>query len=410
MEKEKKIKDAPDPVNIQKTKKILDQMINCICKIKIKGANGTGFLCQIPSINNITGNYLITNYHIIDETYYKENKEINILLNDDQEIRTIDLGIKRETYFNKDYDIAIIELNTIDKINNYLELDDNLFIEKEKIFYQDKSIYILQYPNGNKAGVSYGLLSDLEKYDIKHLCSTEHGSSGSPILNLETNKVIGIHKEGSTHFNFNKGTFLKYPLKDFLEKRNNKINKANNHENLIGTEIKIEKEISQIKPLLNEVPRIIESIEKEFELCEIYKDTLQDSKNFKKTIKQPSIKKEELPPGIFATTCMTCTFTCYEKSTHIDENSKMEAMDKNGYCKFCPKKCHWSQHKNRTYILKDIMIEREIVLEELKKRYFDNCNKLSKSEQIIGEKILELKKISEECYEIQNELRKDKGI
>ena len=47
---------------------------------------------------------------------------------------------------------------------------------------------------------------------------TEFGSSGSPILNLNTFKVIGIHKEGSNHFNFNKGTFLKFPLNDFIKK------------------------------------------------------------------------------------------------------------------------------------------------------------------------------------------------
>ena len=248
-------------------------------------------------------------------------------------------------------------------------------------------------------------MNDLEKYDIKHLCSTEYGSSGSPILNLEANKVIGIHKEGSTHFNFNKGTLLKYPLKDFLEKSNNKTNKANNHENFIGTEIKIEKEISQIKPLLNEVPPIIKSIEKELELCEIYKDKLNDSKNFKRKVQVPKTIKEDLPPGIFAINCLTCNFICYERSTHIED-----AMDKNGYCKYCPKKCHLAEHKNTPYVLKFKMVEEEIVLEDMKKLYFDNCNKLSKSEQIIREKILELKKILEECYEIQNELRKDKGI
>ena len=34
MKKEKKIIGSPDPVNILRTTKILEQMINCICKIK----------------------------------------------------------------------------------------------------------------------------------------------------------------------------------------------------------------------------------------------------------------------------------------------------------------------------------------------------------------------------------------
>jgi hypothetical protein len=69
----------------------------------------------------------------------------------------------------------------------------------------------------------------LDNLDIKHTCSTENGSSGSPILNLETNKVIGIHKEGSTIFDFNKGTYLKYALIDFINK-----NKINNNDNIIN--------------------------------------------------------------------------------------------------------------------------------------------------------------------------------
>ena len=222
MEQEKKIKNSPDPVNIAGTKVILEQLMNCICKIKIKGATGTGFFCKIPLGVNETLNVLMTNYHVLDEKYYEDNKEINLLVNDEDKAYEINLLIKRKTYFNKDYDIAIIELKEEDGIKNFLELDENLFKDKENIFYKDKSLYVLQYPNGKNACVSYGLLINIEKNDIKHTCSTEKGSSGSPILNLENNKVIGIHKEaGLSTFNFNKGTLLKFPLNDFEKKENN---------------------------------------------------------------------------------------------------------------------------------------------------------------------------------------------
>ena len=39
-----------------------------------------------------------------------KKKEINILLNDDKEALIIDLEIKREKYFNKEYDIVLIEI------------------------------------------------------------------------------------------------------------------------------------------------------------------------------------------------------------------------------------------------------------------------------------------------------------
>ena len=38
MKKEKKIIDTPEPVSIAGTRIILNQMINCICKIKIEGS------------------------------------------------------------------------------------------------------------------------------------------------------------------------------------------------------------------------------------------------------------------------------------------------------------------------------------------------------------------------------------
>ena len=82
----------------------------------------------------------MTNYYILDEKYYKDNKKLNLSLNDDKDILTIDLGVDRETYFNKDYDIALIELREEDNIINYLELDDNLFQDNLEINYIDRSI------------------------------------------------------------------------------------------------------------------------------------------------------------------------------------------------------------------------------------------------------------------------------
>ena len=83
---EKKTKNFPEPVSISGTKTILNQLINCICKIKIKGADGTSFFCSIY-FENINPIYcLITNNHVLNEEYYKNNKEINLLLNDEEKV------------------------------------------------------------------------------------------------------------------------------------------------------------------------------------------------------------------------------------------------------------------------------------------------------------------------------------
>ena len=99
---------------------------------------------------------------------------------------------------------------------NYLELDDNLFNTNSELGYKSKSIYILHYPNSLMASESfgYGLFPCEEsQYDIEHKCHTSHGSSGGPILDFSTNKVIGIHKAFISSKGINLGTLLKYPLK-----------------------------------------------------------------------------------------------------------------------------------------------------------------------------------------------------
>ena len=121
-----KANDSIEPVNIEGTKRILDQMMNCICRIKMKERLGTGFFCKIHFRKEII-NVLMTNYYLLNEKDLKDIKKLNLSLYDEKDILTIDLEHERETYFNKDYDVALIELRKEDNIKYYLELDDNLF-------------------------------------------------------------------------------------------------------------------------------------------------------------------------------------------------------------------------------------------------------------------------------------------
>mgnify|MGYP002624971195 CR=1 FL=1 len=123
-----------------------------------------------------------------------------------------------------------------DGIKNYLELDDNIR-NKSNIAFIGKSIYILHFPGSEKVAVSYGIIKEENKnYDFNHLCCTGNGSSGSPIIDLSNNKVIGIHKMASKRFDYNIGLFIKYAINEF-----NKQNYNNNY-NEIKTGIKIEDE------------------------------------------------------------------------------------------------------------------------------------------------------------------------
>lgn len=114
-------------------------------------------------------------------------------------------------------------------------MDNDIFEEEFNSMNIKKSIYILHYPNCGKLSVSYGVinnLNNLNNSNISHFCSTEKGSSGSPILNLTNNKVIGIHRGSFENFKFNKGSILNNSIKLFKEKYCN-IQKKKKKQNLL---------------------------------------------------------------------------------------------------------------------------------------------------------------------------------
>ena len=76
-------------------------------------------------------------------------------------------------------------------------------------------------------------------------------------------------------------------------------------------------------------------------------------------------------------------------------------MDQNGYCMICPKRCKWDQHKNRNYILEETLEEKIIILEDLKKRFFECKNELNIKLSLFEDAKGELNNIYSEFIEIQ---------
>ena len=53
--KEKRINNYPEPVSLESTQEIIEQMKNTICKIYLEnGIKCTGFFCKIPFLIKIT--------------------------------------------------------------------------------------------------------------------------------------------------------------------------------------------------------------------------------------------------------------------------------------------------------------------------------------------------------------------
>ena len=235
---EGKVNGAIEYITIEQTDIILSQMKKSICKVSGK-KEGTGFFCKL-NLNEKAIPVLMTNYHIIDDNMVESKKEITLKLNDEKKIIILKLNENIKVYSSekKKYDIMILNLKFVNENDMkdiiLLDIDDNIFIENSEKNYEDKSIYILHYPNSKKASVSFGYsIIKLNEFDIKHKCWTEFGSSGSPIISLSNNKVIGIHKSyiNKDIDSFNIGTILKYPLNEFIKKIKHKISKNENLDN-----------------------------------------------------------------------------------------------------------------------------------------------------------------------------------
>ena len=226
------IKGSIDSMTLEKINTITDQMKNYVYKVYFNKTIGTGFFCKILYQDKLTP-VMITNYHVIDDSFIENNNKIKISINDNFQFININQNSKIYSSQKEEYDIMIIRIKE-DEIQNYLELDQNIFLDNSEELYKNESIYILHYPSGDKVKVSFGFgIEKISDFEMKHLCNTESGSSGGPIFNLQTNKIIGIHRGfNRRRERYNIGTFLKFPL--------NELNK--NKGNEIRMKIKIDKE------------------------------------------------------------------------------------------------------------------------------------------------------------------------
>ena len=220
-----------NPISFEQTKKILEQMGNYICKIIIDNdTKGTGFLCKIPlhGDNKLTP-VLITNNNVINDNMLARKKDIIIKSFCSSSIKEKKLNLSNRTaYNNKKLGISIIEIVNKDgfKNINMFELDEDMLSGKTDKFI-DKSIYMI-HSNQETLYVSYGKVNDNRKnqsHNFLHTCYAFNGSSGSPILNLENNKIIGIHS--STNVNINEGFFLNFSTsKENISKTQKEIKKT----------------------------------------------------------------------------------------------------------------------------------------------------------------------------------------
>lgn len=203
------------PIKQSVLDKIKEQMNKNLCLIHMKNnATGSGFLCLIPfpdQLNRLP--VLITNNHVLKNDDISIGKTINF------SIKNIEYSImiyaSRKVYTSEKYDTTIIQiLPEKDKLKEFLEIDENN--NENDQYYAKKEVYIIQHPQGTESSYSAAKTGGVDEFNIQHFCSTDFGSSGSPVILISNQKVIAVHKE-RTNRNFNLATLISYPIKEFFE-------------------------------------------------------------------------------------------------------------------------------------------------------------------------------------------------
>ena len=132
-------------------KNILDQINNSICIIKTKdGKNELGLFCNIKYKNEYIP-ILLTSNNINNDDY---KDKINVSINNiDKKIEIEDIIYKSDCY-----NISIIKIKERDNNIKYIEIDEQLYENESEIYYNNESIYIMQYENIKDILISYGMV------------------------------------------------------------------------------------------------------------------------------------------------------------------------------------------------------------------------------------------------------------
>ena len=224
---------APDSIPFEGLAVIKEQKDNNVCKIiKENNLTGTGFLCIIPFPDKLHPlPVLMTCNHVFNDEDIKPGKKIKLIFKDKIE-KILNIDNSRITYTSKEdeFDTTIIEIKNDDNfdINNMLEIDNNIYKDDLNQYYKNKTVYIIHYPNGLNSSYSHNIIQNIDVSNTKiyHLCESNDGSSGAPILNLQNFSVMGIHVGKKKNLKANLGMVLKPIIEKFYNIQNN-ANKKN---------------------------------------------------------------------------------------------------------------------------------------------------------------------------------------
>ena len=220
-----------------------NKLAKSLCKITIeenvkndKKLYGTGFFMNLKYEGKDL-KCLITNYHVITQNLVDEKKDITIQVEKRNEI-TIKLDVNKRFIkcFSKPTDISMIEIIDEDHIKekiSFLWYDFNYSLGYNN--YLESDIIILQHPLGKEVHLGIGKILKITNFEFEHTIDTEYGSSGSPVILMSNNLVIGIHKQSNKRNKNGIGTFIG----EIFNNNEHKNDENDNYSNLFKKECSI---------------------------------------------------------------------------------------------------------------------------------------------------------------------------
>ena len=401
-------------------------------KIMIIGPTGTGKTTLLNSYINYLMKIKYTDnfrYKIINENFGREQSHsqtknvtnYNIKTPEGKFYQIIDTpgfgdtaGIEEDERITKKItDFLLHEINEINAVCLVVKSSDNRLTACQKyifncvfdLFGEDtKDIFIamLTFCDGGKPPALASLTdkSCLFSEIIKHRSNDWYFKfNNSAIFEKDEEDVLNL-----TYWNIGMDSFAKFTQKlDTLPTIGLSQTKTVLNERSRLTE-NVEILSKKLKDALNQT----ETIKGYFKIISDLKGNLNDSKNFKKTIKVPKTKKKPITEkGKYMTTCLICNKTCHRYCSIKDDDDKSGcACIKNDYCVVCKNRCHWSEHKNRPYELIDYMDEEIVTLEDLKSKYYDSKKQFDVKTQLLMGAKNDLVKLNLECITTQQEMMK----
>eukprot|EP00484_Ammonia_sp_Unknown_P030421 CAMPEP_0197037882 /NCGR_PEP_ID=MMETSP1384-20130603/14977_1 /TAXON_ID=29189 /ORGANISM="Ammonia sp." /LENGTH=709 /DNA_ID=CAMNT_0042468259 /DNA_START=111 /DNA_END=2240 /DNA_ORIENTATION=- len=106
----------------------------------------------------------------------------------------------------------------------------------------------------------------------------------------------------------------------------------------------------QLKTALEE----INAMHRTKKFIEANKDKMDANEDFKIEDFRIDTHKDPVPNGCNTTHCLICVSTCHSSCVFSDNADKRHcgAMDSDGHCRVCQRKCPWNQHRNMPYTIR----------------------------------------------------------